>query len=309
MRFTLSFSVVFPLFCYLAIGYICKRFDILDDHATSKFNTLLFKFLFPLNLFKNIYEARSAFSDSESSKVIIYLLVFTALEFVIICFVSKFLSKDNKRRGAFIQGVLSTNTLLFSLVIAQSILAPEELGAISIAVAIFTPLLNIVSIIVLEILRGNKPDIKVLLLSVFRNPQVIGSLLGFAVVIFKINIADVVLIPIKNLSATVTPIALIVLGADLNITSVKHNLKDLSVACALKLIVIPAIAIYLGYYLGFRNSDIVTIFSMFAAPSAVIGYATAVKLDSDGPFAGEIITVSTLLSIITVFIWILIIPM
>lgn len=309
MRLNLSLSVVFPLFCYLAIGFVCKKTNILDEHTTSKLNTLLFKFLFPLNLFKNIIEARAAFFSGDGGKTIIYLLVFSLFEFILICIISSLITKDKKRKGAFIQGVFSTNTLLFSLVIAQSILEPDELGVMSIAVAIFTPLTNIICITVFEILRGNKPNVLQLLKTILTNPQVIGSAIGFVMVLFRIDVPTLIFTPIKNLSATVTPIALIVLGADLNITSVKHNAKDLTIACILKLIILPAIGIYLGYYLGFRGSDMVSIFSMISVPSAVIGYATAVKLDSDGAFAGEMITLSTLLSIVTVFLWILILPM
>lgn len=308
MNLYLSLSAVFPLLCYLVIGFLCRKFNILDKQATSKFNNLLFKILFPINLFRNVVDARDALKNGEGLSTVLYLFFFFLGILVLLVFVSRLLSKDPKRRGAFIVGVFSNNTLLFSLIIAETLLGPKELGTISIGAVIFTAMINVVSTVVLEYLRGNKPNIGKLIISVITNSNIIGSLIGFVFVMFNIYVPELLMTPVRNLSAAILPISLIILGADLNINSTKKNAKDLTIACILKLIISPAIAIYLAYFLGFRGNDIITIFALTSAPSAVVCYTYALQLDSDALFMGEMITISTVLSIISIFLWILILP-
>ena len=56
-NFYLSFSVVFPLFCMMALGYGLKRVGILKATTTKELNKLCFKVFLPMLLFLNIYNS------------------------------------------------------------------------------------------------------------------------------------------------------------------------------------------------------------------------------------------------------------
>lgn len=47
----LSFTVVFPLFAQLVLGYGLKRIKLLDDHTLSVCNKLVFRVFLPCLLF------------------------------------------------------------------------------------------------------------------------------------------------------------------------------------------------------------------------------------------------------------------
>ena len=309
MRLYLSLSVVFPLLCYLVIGYILKEANILDKHTTSHFNNVLFKVLFPVTLFNNIIDAKDSIFSGEGGRAFKYLIIISIFEFIIICFIAKFISNDNKRKSAFIQGVFRGNTLLFAIVIGEALLDKGQLGMLSVSAALFTAIYGVVSIAMLEIYRGNKIDFIALFKATITNPNIIATIISFVVLLLSIEIPELIMIPVKALSATITPIALIILGADLSIDSAKKDAKDICIASIIKLIIWPAIAIYLAYLLGLRNEEIVTVFAITAVPSALINYATAETMGSDGPFSAELIAISTILSIFTIFLWILILPM
>ena len=53
----LSFTVVFPLFAQLVLGYGLKRIKLLDDHTLSVCNKLVFRVFLPCLLFLNVYRA------------------------------------------------------------------------------------------------------------------------------------------------------------------------------------------------------------------------------------------------------------
>ena len=56
----LSFTVVFPLFAQLVLGYGLKRIKLLDDHTLSVCNKLVFRVFLPCLLFLNVYRANLA---------------------------------------------------------------------------------------------------------------------------------------------------------------------------------------------------------------------------------------------------------
>ena len=53
----LSFTVVFPLFVQLVLGYGLKRIKLLDDHTLGVCNKLVFRVFLPCLLFLNVYRA------------------------------------------------------------------------------------------------------------------------------------------------------------------------------------------------------------------------------------------------------------
>ena len=51
----LSFSVVFPLFLYLALGYGAKSIRMLSSETVRQMNNAVFRIFLPVLLFSNVY--------------------------------------------------------------------------------------------------------------------------------------------------------------------------------------------------------------------------------------------------------------
>ena len=68
--------------------------------------------------------------------------------------------------------------------------------------------------------------------------------------------------------------------------------------------IIPAIMIPLSAMLGFNQLEMAILIAVFATPNAVSSYAMARNYEADSDLAGEIVTLSTLLSIFTIFVFI-----
>ncbi len=55
--------------------------------------------------------------------------------------------------------------------------------------------------------------------------------------------------------------------------------------------------------LGFRGQELCALLILFAAPTAVSSYPMAVAMDADGDFAAQSVAYSTLLCLVTIFLW------
>ena len=72
----------------------------------------------------------------------------------------------------------------------------------------------------------------------------------------------------------------------------------------MRLVLIPLVMLSLGALLGFRNDQLVTLMAGFAAPTAVASAPMAQAMGGNGTLASEIVAVTTIGSIGTIFCFI-----
>ena len=107
-----------------------------------------------------------------------------------------------------------------------------------------------------------------------------------------------------NIKSIATPFAFLILGGDLKFGNMLRNIK-LSVFSVIgKIILIPAVMLAISALLGFDKLEMAILIAIFATPNAVSSYAMAQSYEADYNLAGEIITLSTLFSIVTIFAFI-----
>ena len=71
-----------------------------------------------------------------------------------------------------------------------------------------------------------------------------------------------------------------------------------------RLVIVPAVALSLAIYLGFRDIELVTLLAIFASPCAVASFAMAQQMGSDADLAGNCVVYTTGLSCFTIFCWV-----
>ena len=123
---------------------------------------------------------------------------------------------------------------------------------------------------------------------------------------FSIQIPPLLNKCISDITKITNPLALILLGASFTFGSVKGYTKELIAGLLGRLVIVPAIFLPLASALGFRGGDMVALMVLFASPAAVSSFIMAEQMEGDGALAGQLIVLGSVLSVFTVFIWILI---
>lgn len=100
--------------------------------------------------------------------------------------------------------------------------------------------------------------------------------------------------------------ALIAVGAGFNVNEALIRIKPALGATFIKLVGLPLIYLPIAYRLGFTGSEMVSILVMLAAPSTVSCYVMAKNMHNDGILTSNIIVLTTLLSSLTLTLWIFI---
>ena len=298
----LSFTVVFPLFAQLVLGYILKRLGLFDGHALQKCNRLVFMVFLPCLLFLNVYNAD--ISQDFNGTFLLCAAGVVFLSFCVLMFLVPLFEKDRKKRGVLVQGIFRSNFALFGVPVAISLFGEGNIGIASILTAVVIPMYNVLSVIALETFRGGKPNVKNMLKGVARNPLILSTVTGLVLLLLGIRLPGVVESTIQSVSKIASPMSLLVLGGTFEFSKLRGNLLEMAAGIAGRLIVVPALFLPVFAALGFRGVEMGAALVMLASPTAVSSFPMAIEMDADGTLAGQIVVGTTLFCIVTMFFWI-----
>lgn len=302
-----SANVVVPIFLLIMLGYVLTRVKLWDEHFLKVANNLCFKCLLPVLLFYNVASAN--IFEVFNGKLLLYVSACACIVCGLLFLIIPLFVKDNKRRGVMIQGTFRSNFLLFGVPLGLSI-GGEKGGILAAVVASFyVPVINMLSVISLYVFSDSKnKNLKSALLGILKNPLIIGGVSGliFSMIRNKIGFEIPTMIDstLSNIKMTATPFAFLILGGDLKFGNMLRNLKFSLVSVLGKIVIIPAVMLTLSALLGFDQLEMAILVAVFATPNAVSSYAMARNYEADYDLAGEIITLGTLLSIVTIFVFI-----
>lgn len=302
----LAFSVVFPLMVMMFVGYELHKFKITDTPSLNVMNKLVFRVFLPILLFLNIYSLEPEKVLNHNNANLLFLASLSIIGCTVIThLVFSRLVKDKRKCSVMIQGIFRSNLVLFGIPIAVSIYGENGIGVVSLLAAFIVPLVNILAVIILESYRGGKVNLSRLLLSILKNPLIIAALLAFLLLFLQIKIPDIILSPLVSMSKVATPLAFIVLGGTFQFSRLSINIKYLIVVVLGKLVLLPGIVFTIAVVLGFRNEALVALIGAVASPTAVSSFTMALEMDADGELAGQIVIITSILSILTIFLWVL----
>jgi len=301
-NFILSLEIVLPLFIVMAVGYTCKKMELITEDLAKKMNGLVFRVFLPVLLCKNIYS--SSLDSLSNPGIFVFAFVGILIMFFALLAVVPRLEKDRQKCSAIIHASFRSNYAYFGIPLVQSIFPNTDTSVASLLVVIVVPLFNVLAVVVLEMYRGGKADAKQIIKKILTNPLIIGSLAGLVILLTGIQIPTILKKPIDDLSKVASPLALFLLGASINFSKTGDHVKQLAMAVLGKLVVFPLAAVVIGALLGMRGVELASLLIIFGAPTAVNSAVMAQQMGSDADLATEAVVFTTAFSALTVFLFV-----
>lgn len=298
----LSFNVVFPLLIYMIIGALLRKTNIVTEQLMRDANNIVYYVMLPLMCYRAI--AVADINAMFATPYLLYMaLCILALYALAAIFVPLF-CKDNKRRGVLMLCIFRSNDAIFGLAVAVALLGEDNLGMMSVAISLTVPLFSLLSVVAMERYRGEKVRFSTVIFRVIKNPIMISCYAGFLVNLLGIDLPAVLQKPIDALAASTTPIAFVLLGGTISFAAVKKNRVAITAISLLRLLLVPLAALATFLLLGFRGEHIVVTLIIFGAPVAMLTYTMAVGMGADDELAGTLVAITSILSIVSMFIFI-----
>lgn len=298
----ISANAVLPMCLVMALGYGTRRLGWLRREEISTINKIAFRIFLPCLLYYNIY--CSDLSGSFDPLLMTYAVGGVLLTFGLALGYTLLTEKLPERRGVLIQGMFRSNYVIMGIPVATALLGADQLGTVSILIAVIVPLFNMLAVVVLEVFRGQKPKPLHILGQIAKNPLVIGSVLGILTLVAGIRLPHILEQTIQSVSAIASPLQLFLLGAFFQFSGLKTYRRELVTVSIAKLIVSPGLFLGLGALLGFRGVAFVSLIGIFASPTAVNSFTMAQQMGGVAELAGDIVVTTSAASILTMFFWI-----
>jgi malate permease and related proteins len=300
-----SFNVIMPIFLVVLFGYVIKHFRLIDDNFINTAVKFNFKVGLAALLFKNVYTTniRQDF-DLKLTGFSILCILGTV---IVLCLIVPSFIKDKKRASAMIHTIYRSNFLILGIPLAVNMFGESNIAPVALLMPIVIPIYNFLAVFILlafdENLAGNsgKKTITVMV-SVIKNPLILSSIAAMSLQLFYIKIPVFIEKAIFDIASIATPLALITLGAQFNFKSAVGNIKYSAVASVGRLIINPLIVVLIAILVGFRGYELGAIFILFSSSSAVTCYLMAKEMNSDYELTGDVVLITSLFSVITIFI-------
>ena len=283
--FMVAFNAVAPFLILLGIGFGAVRLKLADRAFMDRLNALNYRLFFPFLMFNNVYSAKP--ENMPSVKLMLTgALSVILLVILLVIIVPKFV-KENPRRGVVIQGIFRSNFIIYGIPLTTYVFGEEKSSVCGVMTMIMVSLFNVAAVIVLEMFReGGKVSAKKLLLGIVKNPLLQGCVFGLVFYLLQIRLPSFIASPVSSLAGLATTLALVVLGANLRFEELKKNRRTLSVL------------------IGLRGVELFLILMIFGTPVATSSYPMAQNMGGDGQLAGQLVFVSTVASLATIFAFI-----
>ena len=308
--FTYSFNIIAPIFIIVFLGAWLRKKHFVNDEFLSVCDKLVFKICLPCLLFLNI--ADTNISESLNFKLIIFCIVAVTLTAFIPCLFMPLFIRDKAKCGAFIQGSFRSNAAILGVTLAQSMFADAGVSAIAMVLPFIVVIFNVYAVIILTIFApvdsklSPRELIRHIIKAVLTNPLIIAIVFALLWQLVPMKLPSVADISLSYLADIAMPISLISLGASIDLASLKGRIGLAIASSVCKTVFVPALAIGAAIIIGLRNVELGVVFIVFGGPAAVSSYIMAKQMKSDYELAAQILLISTLMCILTLFLGIFI---
>lgn len=294
-----TIEIIAPIFLLIVIGSVLQKTSLVNEMFVRQSSNFVFNISLPALVFVKL--SNIAINQAFDAKLIASSIVLVIIFFLLSWGVSVFLTKTPEDQGSFIQGSFRSNFAIVGLAIVLGMFGEESLGKAALLLAFIMPLYNILAVVALTAPFHRKNNIKFgkMLKDIITNPLIVAAIISILFSIFEIRIWTAVEKTLNYLAVIALPLALIGIGATLKLDRIIRISTLAFSSSFLKVVLFPFIAVFVGLFIDLPSSDLGIFFILFATPTAIASFVMADAMKCNSKLAGDIIAISTVLSIFT----------
>lgn len=293
-------ALVLPDFLLIALGW--ALFHLLKYQAEF-FNTaekLVYYVLFPALLFSSIL--RTPISLSEASTLIGATTAIMACGVAMAWLAAPILRAPAKLQASLAQCAYRFNTYM-GLSLALSVAGTAGQSTMAIIVGCAVPLGNIAAVSGLADRKDGHVVVEVL-----RNPLILATAAGLACNLAGISLPDFATDTLQRLGACAIALGLICVGATLTMQGLGTAAKLIGWMISVRLLAMPLAGLLVAFLLPLSPTEKHMLLLFSTLPTASSAYILAVRMGGDGRSVAATISLGTVLSAVTIPLWLQVNP-
>lgn len=288
--------LLLPDFLLIVCGYLLCRYTSLNRPIWESVEKLVYYLLFPVLLFNSIVKSplQPAATLSLAFSGVATVGVGIALAYALRCVPGV----DARLHASGAQTAFRFNSYV-ALALAERLAGAQGVAWVALLVAVCVPLCNIGAVWPLARHGGHH-----YLSEIARNPLIVSTVAGLLASLAGLQLPQPVGTTLSRIGQAALPLGLMAVGAGLKLGGLKAAPRLAAALLTIRHLVLPAIALALGWALALPQGQLTILVAFAALPTASSAYVLAVRMGGHGPYVAGLVTVSTLLGIVSVPAWI-----
>ena len=298
-----SLNATMPVFLMMVVGYGLRRGGLVSDELASLSNSFVFRVALPALLFHDL--ATMDIGEVWDGGFVAFCALAT-LASIAISYVVALAFRGADWRGEAVQAQFRSATTFLGVAFVQNIYG--NAGAAPLMIIGAAPIYNVVSVIILELMRPGQGRVTRELLrkslrQIATNPLILAILAGAAWSALRLPLPGIVDATIGQVGGLATPLGLIALGASFDARRALAMRVPTLVCTLMKLVGMAAVFVPCAVALGYTGQKLVAALMMLGLPTTVSAFVMARGMGHDGTLTSSVVMLSTLLSSVTLTAW------
>ena len=286
-----------PDFALILLGALLKRYARFETAFWTGLERMVYFILFPSLLF--VTTATAKLDLRATAGLVGGCMAAMATGFVLGYLARPILKPSPVVFASGVQCAFRFNSYI-ALALAGRLAGSDGIALMAVALGVSVPIANVGAVYALA--RHQKSGI---FGEMLRNPLIIATVGGLVVNVAGIGLPEFAIATLQRLGAASIALGLIAVGAGLRLSGTIVDRPMLGWLIFVKLVAAPAVVFVLVTWLELPplQREIAVLFA--ALPSASSAYILAVRMGGNGAIVAFLISASTVLSVLTLPLWIL----
>lgn len=292
--------LLLPDFLLIALGFVLCRGTPLGRPIWEGAERLVYFVLFPALLFTSI--VRTPLQPAQTTGLVAAGLATIAVGVALAALVGLWPGVDRRLHASGAQTAFRFNSYI-ALALVERVNGAAGLAWMALMIAFTVPLCNVAAVWPLARHGGHAFGRELL-----RNPLIIATVAGLLANVSGVRLPEPVATTLQRLGVAALPLGLMAVGAGLTLGGLKAAPRLAAAFMTIRHAVLPAVALGLGHALGLDAAKWSTLVLFGALPTATSAYVLAARMGGDGAYVAGLVTVSTLLGMASVPLWLGVLP-
>lgn len=290
-----------PVFALITLGAVLRRTGWLAPEAAAGLNRVVANLALPALLLAKVGTA--SLDLAWSGRVVLVTCLVTALGTAIVLLGTRLVALPARQQGVIAQAATRGNIAYVAFPLVLQGWGDDAFRMAAVTAAMLIPVMNVLSVVVLEHSRGGGVGLWRSCSRVMVNPLVVATLAGLGLAAMGWQPWKWLKISLDTLGGLALPGALLALGALADPASLRRVWRPALAASIVKVGALP-----LAGWLLLRSMDVSSIelaigVVLLGVPTAVASFSVAADLDGDADLAAACVVVSTIAALPVLAIW------
>jgi malonate transporter len=287
--------LLLPDFLLIVCGYVICRYTPLDRSVWDGAERLVYYLLFPVLLFVSI--VKNPLQVATSVPLAASGLLVMAVGIVLAYAIGYWPGVDRNLHASGAQTAFRFNSYV-ALALAERLGGSQGVAWVAVLMSVCVPFANIAA--VWPMARHHEQGY---LRELARNPLIIATVGGLLANLLGLRFAQPVEATLQRIGVAALPIGLMAVGAGLRFGALRTSPALASALLAIRHLVLPLVALPVVAWLALPEGQRRIAVAFAAMPTASSAYVLATRMGGHGAFVAGLVSLSTLLGMVTLPLW------